>query len=137
MGRSLYHCIKLHIRFHVSHYFLHTFRLPPCGINLKYADADPLYSTINNLSQDYSYTIGLSGGTALARVDAEWIVEDPAGGSGLEPFAAFTDIWFEEVYANTNISTTLGVDASTMYSINSNTCVAVEYDDGDFYAYSD
>ena len=112
-------------------------QLRRCGTNLERANIDSVCSTINNLSQDYSYTIGLSGGTALSRVDAEWIVEDPATGSGLEPFASFTDIWFEEVYAETNISTTLGVDQSTMYSINSNTCVSVEYDDGDFYAYSD
>ncbi len=116
---------------------MHTFQLPWYSITLTHANIDPLSSTINNLSQDYSYTINLSGGTALARVDAEWVVEDPAGGSGLEPFASFTDIWFEEVYAQTNVSTTLGVDASTMYSINSNTCVSVEYDNGDFYAYSD
>jgi hypothetical protein len=91
---------------------------------------------MSNLNQNSNYRISLSGGPTLARQDAEWLVEDPSGSSGLYPFPGFSDTWFEEAYATLNDGTTLGLDQSTLLSIVNNTCVSVEYDNGDFYAYS-
>ncbi|KAH8899859.1 concanavalin A-like lectin/glucanase [Thozetella sp. PMI_491] len=92
--------------------------------------------TLTNGNQGYTYTVTLTGGTTLSRTSAEWILEDPASGGSLLPFASFSDVWFEDVYATTTSNTHLGVDSSTLISIDSGTCTAEEYDDGDFYTWS-
>ncbi|KAK1767928.1 concanavalin A-like lectin/glucanase [Phialemonium atrogriseum] len=90
---------------------------------------------IYNTDQDYSYTVTLSNGSPLGRVDADWVIEDPATSSGLVPFAAFTETWFEEVSATRSTGTALGVDGATLYYLTDNRCVATEYDNDNFYAH--
>jgi hypothetical protein len=92
---------------------------------------------IENYTQSYTYTVNLSGGTALGQLDADWIVEDPYGSSGQEPFPDFGDIWFEDVYATTSNGTYLDVATSSIIYLDSPTlCKAAEYDANDFYAWS-
>lgn len=85
----------------------------------------------------------LNGDTKLCLVDADWIVEDYYNGFDNVPFASFADIWFEGVAAQTAQGKTLGIDGATMLDMGGSAanpqnakCIAVEYDDTDFYVYS-
>jgi len=90
--------------------------------------------TLANLSQGYTYAITISGGQALGRVDAEWIVERPYYGSGLSGFATFTDIWFQDAYA-TRVTGSLGILGATQMQIPS-LCSSSEYDNANEVSWS-
>jgi hypothetical protein len=60
-----------------------------------------LLSTLSNLSQGQTYTVNINSGPALARVNADWVVERPYYGSTLAGFPTFTDVWFDDVWATT------------------------------------
>ena len=70
----------------------------------------------------------VSGGQALGRVDAEWVVERPYYGSSLSGFAAFTDVWFQGAYATKVSGSNLGILGATQLQIPGN-CQSLEYDD--------
>lgn len=80
------------------------------------------------MSQSYTYTITVSGGQTLGRVDAEWVVERPYYGSSLSGFAAFTDVWFQNAYATRVSGSSLGILGATQLQIPS-ACASQEYDD--------
>jgi hypothetical protein len=94
-------------------------------------------STIENYSHNYVYQIQLTNGTPLGQLDAEWIIEDPYGGSGQEPFPEFGTVWFESSYAALSNGNTLGPGTSDYIYLNSpSICKAQDYDSLNFYAYS-
>jgi hypothetical protein len=93
-------------------------------------------SAITNIDQSVSYTIPLTNGTPLGRVDADWIIEDPASSSGPLPLARFTDTWFEGCTVTTANGTTKNVDAATMYVLSGSKCTSTQYDSTDFWASS-
>jgi len=93
-----------------------------------------LTSTLANISQGYTYTITISGGQALGRLDADWVVERPHYGSGLSGFASFTDVWFQDAYA-TRVSGSLGILGATQLQIPS-TCASSEYDNANEVSWS-
>lgn len=78
----------------------------------------------------------MNNGSPLGRVDADWIMEDPATSGGLVPLAKFTDTWFEDCSVSTANGTTKGIDGATMYFLSGNKCTSTEYDNGDFWAAS-
>ncbi|KAK4206486.1 concanavalin A-like lectin/glucanase domain-containing protein [Rhypophila decipiens] len=84
--------------------------------------------TINNLTRGQAYTMGITNGPALARVDAEWIVERPTYGGTLAGFARFGDLWFDNAYGKTVGGANLGILGSKQYQIPS-LCSSLEYDD--------
>ncbi|KAK3381953.1 concanavalin A-like lectin/glucanase domain-containing protein [Podospora didyma] len=91
--------------------------------------------TLSNISQGYSYTMTISGGAALGRVDADWVVERPYYGSSLAGFAKFTDVWFESAYATLANGANLGILGANQLQI-AGTCTSAEYDNADLYAFS-
>lgn len=93
-------------------------------------------SVINNLDQSTHYNITLSGGAALGRVDADFIIEDPTSSSGPVPLARFSDTWFEETVVTTADGSTKNVDGAVMYYMPSGKCVSTQYDSNDFWATS-
>lgn len=88
------------------------------------------------MDQSNHLNITLGGGTALGRVDADWIVEDPATSGGLVPLAKFTDTWFEDAIVNTANGTVKGMDGATMYQLSGSKCTSTQYDSGNFWAAS-
>lgn len=90
--------------------------------------------TISNISQGYSYYISLSGGQALGRLDADWVVERPAYGAGLAGFAQHDDTWFVDAYA-TRVTGSLGILGATQYQI-LNACSSAEYSNTEMVAWS-
>lgn len=83
-----------------------------------------------------AYTITLTQGPTLARVNADWIVEDPAsGGGGHTPFPHFDAVWFEDAYAATANGSRYGMDRGQMYGI-SGRCAPHAYDSANFWASS-
>ena len=97
---------------------------------------DTLNRRIRNYSQNYSYVIQLSNSSSrLSRTSAEWILEDPSSGNSLQPFAAFEDVWFENLYATTSNNANVNLATATMIGI-SGKCGVSKYSDTDFYAYS-
>ncbi|EGS20174.1 uncharacterized protein CTHT_0046830 [Thermochaetoides thermophila DSM 1495] len=92
--------------------------------------------TITNLSQRYTYSVTLSGGPTLARVDADWVVERPYFGKTLSGFATFTDVWFEDTYAELLPGTgTIGVLGANQYQI-PGMCTSMEWDDRHLVSWS-
>ena len=92
--------------------------------------------TLSNLDQGYSYTITISGGAALGRIDADWVVERPYYGSGLSGFPKFTDVWFQNAYATLDKGTTsLGIHGATQLQI-PNLCASEEYDNENAVSWS-
>ncbi|KAB5566137.1 concanavalin A-like lectin/glucanase domain-containing protein [Coniochaeta sp. 2T2.1] len=92
--------------------------------------------SIANLDQDVSYMIPINNGTALARVDADWIVEDPATAGGLVPLARFSDVWFQDCSVSTANGTIKAVDAAVMYYLSGSKCTSTQYDSTNFWASS-
>ncbi|KAK1754262.1 concanavalin A-like lectin/glucanase domain-containing protein [Echria macrotheca] len=90
--------------------------------------------TLSNLSQSYTYTITVSGGQTLGRVDADWVVERPYYGGSLAAMASFSDVWFQSAYA-TRVSGNLGILGATQLQIPS-LCASSEYDDSDEVSWS-
>ncbi|KAK0615579.1 concanavalin A-like lectin/glucanase domain-containing protein [Bombardia bombarda] len=90
--------------------------------------------TLTNISQGYAYTVTVTGGATLARVDADWILERPYYGSSLAGFAQFTDVWFQEAYATLSNGASLGILGAKQYQI-SGTCASAEYDNADLAAW--
>jgi hypothetical protein len=88
------------------------------------------------MDQDTSYAISLNNGTPLGRVDADWIIEDPATSGGLVPLARFTETWFEDCRVETANSSVLGVNKATMYYLSGSKCTSTEYDEANFWASS-
>lgn len=52
------------------------------------------------------------------------------------PFAEFSETWFEECNAATSNGTDLGIDGSIMYYMDSDRCIASEYDNANFYMHA-
>ena len=71
-------------------------------------DTDTSLRTIHSLNQTETCNIAVSGGPALERINAEWIVEDPGGGN----MAEFSDVWFEQAYAITADGARHGINSS-------------------------
>ncbi|OIW24719.1 concanavalin A-like lectin/glucanase [Coniochaeta ligniaria NRRL 30616] len=92
--------------------------------------------SISNLDQSTNYLIPLTNGTPLGRVDADWIVEDPATSGGPAPLARFSDTWFEDCTVSTANGTSKYVDAATMYFLSGSKCTSTQYDSSDFWASS-
>jgi hypothetical protein len=93
--------------------------------------------TIENYTHNYVYHIQLTNGQALGQIDAEWIIEDPYGSSGQEPFPEFGTVWFENVYATLHDGTQLDAATSSYIYLDSpSVCEAAEYSTYDFYAWS-
>jgi len=93
-------------------------------------------STITNLSQRYTYSVTLTGGPTLARVDADWVVERPYFGKTLSGFATFTDVWFEDTYAELLSGMgTIGVLGANQYQI-PGMCTSMEWDDRHLVSWS-
>ncbi|KAK0644638.1 concanavalin A-like lectin/glucanase domain-containing protein [Cercophora newfieldiana] len=92
--------------------------------------------TLSNISKGYTYAITISGGAALGRLDAEWVVERPLYGSSLSGFPKFTDVWFQEAYA-TQVSGTskLGILGAAQLQI-PNLCASAEYDNANAVSWS-
>ncbi|SPQ26684.1 248a7ba7-3a8b-47c4-a326-e4e733eb4534 [Thermothielavioides terrestris] len=86
--------------------------------------------TIANLSQQQVYTMHIGTGPTLARVDADWVVERPYFDGALAGFPTFTDVWFEEAYANltSSSSSSLGILGAKQYQI-PDLCASEEWDD--------
>ncbi|KAK4133749.1 concanavalin A-like lectin/glucanase [Trichocladium antarcticum] len=88
--------------------------------------------TITNLSQGYAYTITVTGGPTLARQDADWVVERPYYGATLAGFASFTDVWFEQAYADliggSGGAPKVGILGAKQYQI-TGSCASAEWDD--------
>ncbi|KAK5651378.1 hypothetical protein OQA88_12535 [Cercophora sp. LCS_1] len=91
--------------------------------------------TLANISQSYVYTITLSGGQALGRIDADWVVERPRYGSGFAGFASFSDVWFQDAYATRVSSGSLGILGATQFQITS-LCASSEYDNANEVSWS-
>ncbi|KAL2016344.1 hypothetical protein VTK56DRAFT_3856 [Thermocarpiscus australiensis] len=91
--------------------------------------------TITNLTQGISYTITISNGPTLARTSADWIVERPYYGDTLAGFPSFTDVWFEEAYANLTSGASLGILGANQYQIPSY-CASAEWDDSQQVSWS-
>ncbi|KAK3349506.1 concanavalin A-like lectin/glucanase domain-containing protein [Lasiosphaeria hispida] len=83
--------------------------------------------TLENLTQSLIYTITITGGPTLGRVDADWVVERPTVGGSPAGFAHFTDVWFQDAYA-TRTTGSLGILGANQYQI-LNSCSSAEYDD--------
>ncbi|KAK3906083.1 hypothetical protein C8A05DRAFT_41079 [Staphylotrichum tortipilum] len=83
--------------------------------------------TIINLSQGHSYTLSITNGPTLARVNADWVVERPYYGSGLVSFPSFTDVWFDEAWA-TRTTGSLGILGAKQFQI-PGLCASQEWDD--------
>ncbi|KAK0644555.1 concanavalin A-like lectin/glucanase domain-containing protein [Cercophora newfieldiana] len=91
--------------------------------------------TLANLNQGYTYAITISGGQALGRIDADWVVERPMYGSGLAGFATFTDVWFQDAYATRVTSGSVGILGATQWQIPS-LCASSEYDNANEVSWS-
>lgn len=92
--------------------------------------------TLSNISQGYAYTITISGGATLGRLDADWVIERAAYGSGLSGFAKFTDVWFQEAYAQrVSGSTNIGILGATQLQI-PDLCASSEYDNANEVSWS-
>ncbi|KAK3332332.1 concanavalin A-like lectin/glucanase domain-containing protein [Cercophora scortea] len=91
--------------------------------------------SLTNVNTLTAITINLSAGTSLARIDADWIVERPAYGSGLAGFASFTETWFQEAYATLANGASLGILGAKQYQITGG-CSSAEYDNADLSAWS-
>ncbi len=83
--------------------------------------------TIVNLSQGHSYTITITNGPVLARVNADWVVERPYYGGTLVSFPTFTDVWFDEAWA-TRTSGSMGILGAKQFQIQG-LCASQEWDD--------
>ncbi|KAK4442331.1 hypothetical protein QBC34DRAFT_499759 [Podospora aff. communis PSN243] len=86
--------------------------------------------TLSNISKGYAYTITISGGATLGRLDADWVVERPYYGSGLAGMPKFSDVWFQSAYAtrvNGNLKEQIGIMGATQLQI-PNLCASAEYD---------
>jgi hypothetical protein len=93
-------------------------------------------STLSNVSKGYTYTITISGGATLGRLDADWVVERPVYGSGLSGFPKFTDVWFQKAYATqVSGSSSLGILGATQLQI-PNLCASAEYDNANGVSWS-
>ncbi|KAK3294926.1 concanavalin A-like lectin/glucanase domain-containing protein [Chaetomium fimeti] len=84
--------------------------------------------TLTNLSQGHTFTMQVKDGPALARVNADWVVERPYYGSTLAGFASFTDVWFDEAWATRAGTGTLGILGAKQYQI-PGLCNSQEFDD--------
>ncbi|KAH6842623.1 concanavalin A-like lectin/glucanase domain-containing protein [Chaetomium sp. MPI-CAGE-AT-0009] len=84
--------------------------------------------TLSNLSQGHTYTMSVSSGPTLARVNADWVVERPYYGSSLASFADFTDVWFDEAWATRASGNGLGILGAKQYQI-PGLCASQEFDD--------
>ncbi|AEO64466.1 uncharacterized protein THITE_2142353 [Thermothielavioides terrestris NRRL 8126] len=93
--------------------------------------------TIANLSQQQVYTMHIGTGPTLARVDADWVVERPYFDGALAGFPTFTDVWFEEAYANLTSSSpsSLGILGAKQYQI-PDLCASEEWDDSQEVSWS-
>jgi hypothetical protein len=86
--------------------------------------------TLSNISKGYAYTITISGGATLGRLDADWVVERPYYGSGLAGMPKFSDVWFQSAYAtrvNGNLKEQIGIMGATQLQI-PNLCASAEHD---------
>jgi hypothetical protein len=70
----------------------------------------------------------ISSGPALARVNADWVVERPYYGSSLAGFPTFTDVWFDEAWTQRTSGSGLGILGAKQYQI-PNLCASQEWDD--------
>ncbi|KAK4237325.1 hypothetical protein C8A03DRAFT_34738 [Achaetomium macrosporum] len=84
--------------------------------------------TLTNLSQGHTYTITIHSGPALARLNADWVVERPYYGSTLAGFPTFSDVWFDEAYATLVSGANLGILGAKQYQI-PDLCASKEWDD--------
>ncbi|KAK3492689.1 concanavalin A-like lectin/glucanase domain-containing protein [Neurospora hispaniola] len=85
-------------------------------------------------SRGYTYTVNAWQGAALARVDADWVVERPYYGNTLTGFAQFTQVWFQNAYATLMSGTnSLGITGAKQYQIPGG-CASAEYDNSKLYA---
>ncbi|KAJ4303896.1 hypothetical protein N0V88_001496 [Collariella sp. IMI 366227] len=73
--------------------------------------------TLTNLSTLTTYTITITSGPHLARLNADWVVERPYYGSTLAPFASFTDVWFDEAWASRTGAADMGMTGAKQYQI--------------------
>ncbi|KAK4100576.1 concanavalin A-like lectin/glucanase [Parathielavia hyrcaniae] len=83
---------------------------------------------VTNLSQATSYTISITNGATLARVNADWVIERPYYGASLAGFPTFTDVWFYEAWTTRTGGTGLGILGAKQYQIPS-LCASEEWDD--------
>lgn len=102
-----------------------TLSFGPSLIRYPLTDKQP-HRTISNLNQGHTYTINISSGPTLARVNADWVVERPYYGSSLAAFPSFTDVWFDEAWATLN-SGSLGILGAKQYQI-PGLCASQEWD---------
>lgn len=95
---------------------------------------------MTNYNRDYSLTLVLNNGPELCRLDADWIIEDFDDADGQVAFPRFDDIWFEDCVATTAKGTSIGIDGAAMIYLGhdtaSATCRAEQYDNENFYCYS-
>lgn len=95
---------------------------------------------MTNYNRDYSLTLVLNNGPELCRLDADWIIEDFDDADGQVAFPRFDDIWFEDCVATTAKGTNIGIDGAAMIYLGhdtaSATCRAEQYDNENFYCYS-
>jgi hypothetical protein len=72
--------------------------------------------------------MSIGNGPALARVNADWVVERPYYGATLAGFASFTDVWFDEAWATRVSGANLGILGAKQYQI-PGLCASQEWDD--------
>ncbi|KAH6617693.1 concanavalin A-like lectin/glucanase domain-containing protein [Chaetomium sp. MPI-SDFR-AT-0129] len=83
--------------------------------------------TITNLAQAHTYTITINSGPTLARVNADWVVERPYFGTTLAGFPTFTDVWFDNAWADLISGARVNVDGAKQYQI-PGLCASQEWD---------
>ncbi|KAK0631568.1 concanavalin A-like lectin/glucanase domain-containing protein [Immersiella caudata] len=94
--------------------------------------------TLANISKGYAYTITISNGAALGRVDADWVIERPTYGSSLAGLPKFSDVWFQKAYATRvkgGPASNLGILGSTQLQI-PGLCASAEYDNENAVSWS-
>lgn len=90
--------------------------------------------TIENMTQNYSFSVDVSDGQTLCLQNAEWVVENPVSGS--MPCPNFDEVWFAQCSATTTTGATMGIDGTTAIHMASSdgTTIYSEYvDNTDVY----
>ncbi|KAK4187048.1 concanavalin A-like lectin/glucanase domain-containing protein [Podospora australis] len=83
--------------------------------------------TLTNIDRGHTYTIHLTGGPTLGRINADFVVERPYYGGSLASFASFTETWFQDAYAVRTTGSNLGLLGANQYQI-PGLCASAEYD---------
>ncbi|KAK4231085.1 peptidase A4 family-domain-containing protein [Podospora fimiseda] len=110
------------------------------SVNITIQDERTARVVITNAQRGYAYTLALTSGPKLCRLDTEWILEDFYEKNEQVAFGNFKDVWFQDVAAKTAGGKTINVEGAAMVHLKNRTgtvvCRAEKYDAHNFVIWS-